>query len=104
MLASTEDKATAAPGSAPVRRSFLLAQHNKTDLISTPSDGSQTVYEVLQSIIRRSPDVNGIASRKILNIIEEQKEVGGKTKTWKYFELGPYEWLTYKQFGDRVRI
>ncbi|KAH8921775.1 acetyl-CoA synthetase-like protein [Atractiella rhizophila] len=104
MLASTEDKATAAPGSAPVRRSFLLAQHNKSDLISTPSDGSQTVYEVLQSIIRRSPDVNGIASRKILNIIEEQKEVGGKTKTWKYFELGPYEWLTYKQFGDRVRI
>ncbi|CAG8594393.1 10189_t:CDS:2 [Ambispora gerdemannii] len=43
--------------------------------------------------------------RKILNIIEEEKEViktvnGVGTKKWKYFQLSEYHWYNYEEVGE----
>ncbi|KAK3806299.1 MAG: hypothetical protein J3Q66DRAFT_392932 [Benniella sp.] len=87
-------------GQTRVRRSAL----SPNDLVSKPSDDVKTLYDVIQHSAKVRPNLNAVGYRKTVKVIEEEKEitriVNGETtkekKTWKYFQLSGYQWLTYK--------
>jgi long-chain acyl-CoA synthetase len=101
-LAST----TAGPeikGETPVRRSVLAEE----ELVDTPAQGVHTLYDVLQYGVKRHPEMNAMAYRIFEKMVSEEKEVvkvvdgveTKQTKTWKYFQLSPYHYITYAEMS-----
>ena len=95
-------------GETRVRRSHL----SPDKLIDSPKEDVKTLYDVLQhSVKKHGGSKNALGYRKIEKIIEEEKEVtkviGGvekkELKTWKYFQLSPYNWLTYDDVDQEIR-
>ncbi|KAJ3080641.1 long-chain fatty acid-CoA ligase [Rhizoclosmatium hyalinum] len=73
-------------------------------LVERPEEGINTLFDILQRGFAKYPLKPTFGSRRVQRIIEEQKEVtkkipgGGEVKemkTWKFFELSGYEWLTW---------
>ncbi|KAJ3066945.1 long-chain fatty acid-CoA ligase [Podochytrium sp. JEL0797] len=92
------DTQTASAG--PIHRSIK----SPAELTTTPEAGINTMYDVLKRGFAKMPDKEMFGQRKVVRIVEEEKEVtkkipgGGEVKEikkWKFFELGPYEWMTY---------
>ncbi|PCH43221.1 acetyl-CoA synthetase-like protein [Wolfiporia cocos MD-104 SS10] len=91
-------------GETRIRRNALTADR----LVTQPWEGIDTVYDVLLYAARTHGTRNAYGTREILDIHEEQKEVkkvvGGKevteTKTWKYFELSDYKYMSFLQVKD----
>ena len=87
-------------GETRIRRSIQAVDK----LMDSPSSDIKTLYDVIQYSAKVRPNLNAIGYRKIVKMIEEQKEitkmVGGEPvkekKTWKYFKLSGYHYLTYK--------
>ncbi|KAF9914890.1 long-chain fatty acid-CoA ligase [Lobosporangium transversale] len=87
-------------GETRIRRSVM----SPTDLISTPFDDIKTLYDVIRHSAKTRPNMDAIGYRKVIKMIEEEKEVtkmvGGspvkEKKIWKYFKLSGYNWMTYK--------
>jgi long-chain acyl-CoA synthetase len=96
----------AAQGESRVRR----LEKTKDRLVSGPMDGINTVLDVLLHASRTHGERKAYGYRDILDTIEEQKEVtktvGGKevkeTKTWKYFHLSDYKYISYLEFKSCV--
>jgi hypothetical protein len=73
-------------------------------------EGINTVYDVLLHASRTHGERKAYSYRDILDTIEEQKEVtkivGGnevkETKTWKYFHLSDYKYISYLEFKTCV--
>ncbi|KAI5121463.1 hypothetical protein M0805_003920 [Coniferiporia weirii] len=92
------------PGETPTRRNALF----KDALVTQPLEGIQTVYDVLQFTARKHGTKNALGWRDIIDIHEEEKDVkkyiGGKEviekKTWKYFQLSEYKYLSYIEVLD----
>ncbi|KAJ3061938.1 long-chain fatty acid-CoA ligase [Podochytrium sp. JEL0797] len=100
MLSTALDN-TSTSSSSPIFRS------TKSPLALThrPADGINTVYDIFHRGFTTTPDQPSFGQRRVVNVIEEQKMVtkrvpgGGEIeelKTWKFFELGPFEWLTWR--------
>ncbi|WVW84190.1 hypothetical protein I302_106220 [Kwoniella bestiolae CBS 10118] len=93
-------------GQTRVRRAYCVK-----DLVTQPAPGIDTVHDVMLYAAKTHGNKNGFASRNIEKIISEEKEVtkmvGGKEtkqkKTWNYFKLSPYEWMTYNEALQRVK-
>jgi hypothetical protein len=76
-----------------------------------PAPGINTVHDVMLYASRTHGSKQAFANRDIEKIISEEKEVtkvvGGKEekqkKTWNYFKLKPFDWMTYEQALTRVR-
>jgi len=91
---------TEVQGETRIRRSALSAKR----LMSSPDDDVKTLYDVVNYSVKVRPNLNAIGYRKVVKIIEEEKEitkiVGGEEvkekKTWKFFQMSGYHWLTYK--------
>ncbi|KAF9192693.1 long-chain fatty acid-CoA ligase [Haplosporangium sp. Z 767] len=91
---------TEVQGETSIRRSALAPN----ELVATPSDEIKTLYDLVQYSAKIRPNLNAIGYRKVVKMIEEEKEitkmVGGapvkEKKIWKYFKLSGYSWLTYK--------
>jgi hypothetical protein len=100
-LASTTDfdQPTPQKGHSEIRRSF----HTPNKLISSPGEGINSIYDSLQYAIRTHGNKSCMGMREVIEIHTEKKTVNGKEKEWKYFELGPYKWWTYEEFGKKVR-
>ncbi|KAF9315130.1 long-chain fatty acid-CoA ligase [Podila horticola] len=87
-------------GETRIRRSVLSAKR----LMSSPSDDIKTLYDVVNHSVNVRGNLNAMGYRKVVKIIEEEKEitkiVGGEEvkekKTWKFFKMSGYHWLTYK--------
>ena len=87
-------------GETRIRRSVLSAKR----LMSSPDDDIKTLYDVINYSVKVRPNLNAIGYRKVVKIVEEEKEitkiVGGEEvkekKTWKFFKMSGYHWLTYK--------
>ncbi|KAF9439028.1 long-chain fatty acid-CoA ligase [Entomortierella beljakovae] len=87
-------------GETRIRRAAISAKR----LMSSPSDDIKTLYDVLNYSVKVRPTLNAIGYRKVVKIVEEEKEitkiVGGEEvkekKTWKFFKMSGYHWLTYK--------
>jgi long-chain acyl-CoA synthetase len=75
-----------------------------------PAEGINTVHDVLLYAGRTHGERKAYGVRDVIDIIEEQKEVtktvGGKevkeTKTWKYFHLSDYKYISYTEFKSGV--
>jgi hypothetical protein len=73
-------------------------------------EGISTVHDVLLYASRTHGDRNAYGFCYIIDTVEEQKEVmktvGGQevaeTKTWKYFHLSEYRYITYLEFKSGV--
>jgi len=91
-------------GESAIRRSSLFPDK----LVSQPFEGIDTVYDVLQYSARKYGTKNAYGYRDVLNMIEEEKEVtkmvdGKETKvkkTWKYFQLSDYKYISFIEFRD----
>ncbi|KAF9294123.1 long-chain fatty acid-CoA ligase [Mortierella antarctica] len=87
-------------GECRIRRSAMSPEA----LLSSPHEDVKTLYDVILHSAKVRPNLNAIGYRKMVKIIEEEKEVtkiiGGEPvkekKTWKYFKMSGYNWLTYK--------
>lgn len=83
-----------------MRRSYCVKE-----LVTEPAPGVDTVHDVMLYLARTHGNKRAFAKRDIERIITEEKEVtkmvGGKEekqkKTWNYFKLKPFEWMTYEQ-------
>ncbi|CAG8631429.1 4101_t:CDS:2 [Ambispora gerdemannii] len=92
----------AAPGQGRVHRSIL----SPGELITSPAPEVKTLYDMLQHSVKTwGTKKSAMGYRKILNIIEEEKEVTKtvngvetkETKKWKYFQLSEYHWYNYEE-------
>jgi long-chain acyl-CoA synthetase len=95
---------TSAPKSSEetgIRRSFLYPR----TLIRQPHPSISTLYDLLKFASTLYPSQPCMGARPVLRVIEESKTVTKKVageqktelKTWKYFELGAYDWWTYSR-------
>ena len=79
-------------------------------LVSGPMEGINTVHDVLLYACRTFGERKAYGYRDIVDTVEEQKEVtkiiGGEevkeTKTWKYFQLSDYKFISYLEFKSTV--
>ncbi|KAJ3225337.1 long-chain fatty acid-CoA ligase [Chytriomyces hyalinus] len=79
----------------------------KDQLVHTPLDGIATVYDLITKRgFSGKPEKEILGERKLVRMIEEEKEVtkkvpgGGEVKevkTWKYYQLSGYDWMTWRQ-------
>ncbi|KAH9957523.1 acetyl-CoA synthetase-like protein [Russula dissimulans] len=103
---SVEIGSPAQQGESRVRR--LQKTHDR--LVTAPMEGVNTVHDVLLYASRTHGDRKAFGYRDIIDIIEEQKEVtkivGGQevkeTKTWKYFHLSDYNYISYIELKEAV--
>ncbi|KAJ7047989.1 long-chain-fatty-acid-CoA-ligase [Mycena amicta] len=96
---SVEVAPPAADNEGPTRRLAISAERHR-----------QPSFDVLQYVAKTHGTRDAIGVRDIVNIIEENKEVkkvvDGKevteTKTWKYFQLSDYKYISFVQLLDQV--
>ncbi|KAI9331185.1 hypothetical protein BDR26DRAFT_807019 [Obelidium mucronatum] len=96
---------TETSSSGAIRRNIL----SPNAITTVPEEGVNTLFDILLSGATKYPTKDILGARHIVNVIEEEKEVtkkvpgGGEVKEikkWKFFELSPYEWLTFGQVKD----
>ncbi len=89
-------------GETPVRRIPSSAK----ELVSRPGDNISTIYELVRASVERYGNAKAIGSRKLLRTHQETKKVkkivDGEErevdKAWTYFELSPYEYISYVEY------
>ncbi|KAI7869558.1 hypothetical protein BDF14DRAFT_1782639 [Spinellus fusiger] len=94
------------PNGGRIRRSI----HSVDRLCRSPHKDIHTLYDILQYSARRYQDTNAFGYRKVEKIVEEEKQVtrfvGGvetkEEKTWKYFQLSGYHYISYKEAACRA--
>ncbi|KAI1775188.1 acetyl-CoA synthetase-like protein [Hypoxylon cercidicola] len=98
--------AEAVEGETKPRRHPLTAN----GLITKPADDISTVYELLRVSVAKYGNAKCMGSRRLVRTHQETKKVkkivDGQEqevdKAWTFFELGPYEYLTYNEFEKLV--
>ncbi|KAF8063537.1 long-chain-fatty-acid-CoA-ligase, partial [Lyophyllum atratum] len=96
----------AGPDEGPARRLAIACE----TLVTQPTEGVDTVFNLLQYAARTYGSYRALGWRDVVKIHEEKKEVtkvvNGKEvleeKTWKYFELSDYKYISYIEFEDMV--
>ena len=79
---------------------------SKDALKMTPTEGVETLYDILRYSSRKYGNAKAVGARRIVNIHEETKKVkkmiDGKEqevdKKWQYFELSPYKYKSFVEF------
>ncbi|KAG2209240.1 hypothetical protein INT47_005532 [Mucor saturninus] len=93
-------------GEGGVRRSVLAEE----EVVDTPAQGVHSLYDVLQYSVKRRGDGNAMAYRNLEKMVSEDKQITKlvdgvettQTKTWKYFQLSPYQYISYSDFSTKV--
>ena len=106
-IGSSEYGPPAPAGESRPRRSNLVGDG---PLVTTPLEGVETIHDVLLYAARTFTTKDAMGWRDVDKVIEEQKEVtktvAGKevkeTKTWKYFQLSKYKYLSFTEFLGKV--
>src|ERR1700692_1054150 len=88
-------------GESPVRR-LALSPHALTE---TPHPAVQTIYDLVQFNAKKWGDTPCFGTRKVIKIHKETttvtKIVNGVSKSidkkWMFWELGPFEYKSYRQ-------
>ncbi|KAI0323620.1 long-chain-fatty-acid-CoA-ligase [Cubamyces sp. BRFM 1775] len=94
-------------GSTRIRRLRMT----KDKLTTQPMEGIDIVPDVLDYAARTHGNKDSYGYREVVRVHEEKKDVkkvvGGKevteTKTWKYFELSDYKYLTFVQVKEAAQ-
>ncbi|CAM1501802.1 Fc.00g037860.m01.CDS01 [Cosmosporella sp. VM-42] len=82
----------------------------KDGLISSPAEGVHTVVDIVHRSARIYPNHTAVGARKLIKMHKEikkiKKNIDGEVreieKEWQFFELGDYEFLTYKQYEELI--
>ncbi|KAI9331217.1 hypothetical protein BDR26DRAFT_1011057 [Obelidium mucronatum] len=99
-------KAAAQDNTATATASAIYRNTETNDLTHRPAEGINTVWDIMSRGFKTRADQEQFGQRRVVNIVEEEKEVtkkvpgGGEVKEikkWKYFELSPFEWITWGQ-------
>lgn len=93
-------------GEGATRRSVLAEE----EVVDTPAQGVHSLYDVLQYSVKRRGNSHAMAHRTLEKMVSEEKQVTKvidgvettQTKTWKYFQLSPYQYMTYNDFSVKV--
>ncbi|KIJ18044.1 hypothetical protein PAXINDRAFT_167347 [Paxillus involutus ATCC 200175] len=93
-------------GEGAVRRLAITAER----LVTSPFDGVSVIPDVISYAARTHGSREALGWRNIVKIHEEEKEVkkmvGGEEvtekKTWKYFELSDFEYISFLDVQERV--
>jgi long-chain acyl-CoA synthetase len=88
-------------GGAKIWRSGLYPEK----LLPFPQDNITTLHELMQYCSQKYGSQPCFGWRKLVKIHEEEKEVKNadgamEKKKWQLYEMGKYEWMTYKQVVD----
>lgn len=91
-----------------IRRSTLSPDH----LITRPAEGIDTMVDVLNYARKKFGSKKLIGSREVVREHKEQKAVKKmvdgeeveEMKTWTYFELSPFSYITLNEFCDLVEL
>jgi long-chain acyl-CoA synthetase len=91
-------------GESHIRRSTLATD----EIVSRPAADVNTLYDVLQSSVKRFGDKEALGFRNIVDIIEEEKEVvkvvngqeQRELKKWKYFQLSEFQYVGYRKMSE----
>jgi long-chain acyl-CoA synthetase len=94
------------PNGGRIRRSIFAPE----GLTRVPTHNVHTLYDVLAHSAKKYPERKGFGFRKVDKVIDEEKEVSKfvngeeikEKKTWKYFQLSAYNYLTYKEASRLV--
>lgn len=94
-------------GETPIRRLRMT----KDKLTTQPMEGIDIVPDILDYAARTHGTKDSFGWRDVVGIHEEKKDVkkvvGGKetteTKTWKYFELSDYKYLSFVQVKEAAQ-
>ncbi|KAI9498714.1 hypothetical protein BDB00DRAFT_867335 [Zychaea mexicana] len=94
------------PNGGRIRRSILAAD----GVVRVPATDVHTLYDVLDRSVKKYGNRKAFGTRRIEKMIEEEKEVvkivdgveKKEKKVWKYFQLSGYEYVTYKEAGERA--
>jgi long-chain acyl-CoA synthetase len=78
------------------------------ELLTQPRKNVSTIYELLQYSVKKFGDKDCLGHRNVLKEHTEEKMitrmVGGEEtqvpKKWTFWELSPYIYRSYKQFGE----
>lgn len=99
------------PGQQPVEGETPVRRHPAAvnGLITRPSDDITTVYELVRSSVIKFGNAKCMGSRKLVRTHLDKKMVkkvvNGQEreveKSWTYFEMSPYEYLSYNEY-DRL--
>lgn len=88
-------------GQGPIYRSIL----SPSSLMTTPAEGVETLYDVLEYSATTYQERKGFGYRKLVDTIVEEKEVTKvvdgvekkQKKSWSYFHLSGYDYYTYQE-------
>ncbi|KAI0597842.1 long-chain-fatty-acid-CoA ligase 1 [Biscogniauxia sp. FL1348] len=96
------------PGATPVPGETVPRRHPLTanGLITKPADNISTVYELLRVSVAKYGNAKAMGSRRLVRTHQETKKVKKMVdgveqqvdKAWTFFELSPYEYLTYNNY------
>ncbi|KAI0395881.1 AMP-binding enzyme [Xylariaceae sp. FL0594] len=96
------------PGAPEVKGETKPRRHplTKDGLITKPADNINTAYELLRVTVSKYGNAKCMGSRRLVRTHQEtmkvKKMIDGKEeeveKAWTYFELSPYEYLTFNEY------
>ncbi|KAJ2779038.1 long-chain fatty acid-CoA ligase [Coemansia javaensis] len=69
-------------------------------LIDSAPPGVGTVYDAFLYRLRVEPDKETMGRRRVLRVVDEAR---GDGRVWSRFELGDYEWTTYREAAQTTR-
>ncbi|KAI5290048.1 long-chain fatty acid-CoA ligase [Ascosphaera aggregata] len=100
------------PGSKVVKGQSAVLRHARArdGLTTTLKPNITTLYENLKFSVKTFGHKRAVGYRKLIKVHTETKKVkklvngveSEVDKNWSYFELGPYQWLSYIEFDKLV--
>ncbi|KAI1434455.1 hypothetical protein GGR50DRAFT_662544 [Xylaria sp. CBS 124048] len=100
------------PGAPEIKGETKPRRHplTKDGLITKPADNISTAYELLRVSVAKYGNARCMGSRRLIRTHQETKKVkkivDGKEqevdKAWTYFELSPYEYLSFNEYEALV--
>lgn len=101
-----------APGYEKVEGETIPRRHPraKNGLLTRPADDVHTVFDLVRRSARLYPNNTAVGGRKLIKLHKETKKVKKNIdgqikevdKEWQYFELSKFNFLTYKEYEERV--
>ncbi|KAF5966023.1 fumonisin cluster-fatty acyl-CoA Synthase [Fusarium bulbicola] len=88
------------PGYLKVAGESLPRRHPraKDGLLRYPTEGVLTVFDIVRHSAKLYPNHKAVGSRRLIKMHREFKIVEDKKKEWIYYELSPYNYLSYSQY------
>jgi long-chain acyl-CoA synthetase len=86
-------EAESKPGHGVPRRSWRSPDKLAERIVPNVS----TIYDLLVDAANKHGNNNCMGSRSLVKMHQDVKEVNGEQKKWLYPEVGPYQWVSFKQ-------